>query len=392
MPSMHGESAQCCLCFVGVFLFLGGVLMLATGISLILNYGVSRDILLPTVQSEEDKRIVGIALTCFGAVCMAISILVSIIYLCSKTKSNSRVAPDNISQAPSTNRKVSTPDPSRLPSASKAKPQHVTNVPGSATISQRTKTKKKKRHLRTRGNFVGKLAGIQEADSVSRKAVEGSTNDPDEYSVSNERSRSGSVSSAMTADDGKPRKDYLPNLHNRSSMQSRQSLDSASTFDDSFYSQMFEKTLPASKVTDKALRTNNFNQSNHGAHGVQTRQGTNTASFQNEAFEDDTTATNGNTLSANKLMINQGHLGIVTSPLEQYVTVTSSVGDMGESHSRNNLNDSWAPLTKIPYLGNNENEASVTEDSVNRLTIPSWGQEDSGFQVQTPHSDTLSLI
>ncbi|KAK3091971.1 hypothetical protein FSP39_024094 [Pinctada imbricata] len=78
MPRMQSSSTQCCLCVVGVFIFLAGIIMVATGVCLILNYGYFDESLLPPeLQSDDGKRTVGIILTVSGFVCIFVSVLVS---------------------------------------------------------------------------------------------------------------------------------------------------------------------------------------------------------------------------------------------------------------------------------------------------------------------------
>lgn len=87
MPRMHSSSAQCCLCVVGVFLFLFGIIMLSMGVCLLLNYGLFDSKILPEeLRSDDGKRIIGIIFICAGIVSALISILVSTFYLCSRSK------------------------------------------------------------------------------------------------------------------------------------------------------------------------------------------------------------------------------------------------------------------------------------------------------------------
>ena len=85
MPRMQSSATQCCLCVVGVFMFLMGIIMVATGVCLILNYGYfDENLFPPELRNDDGKRTVGIILTVSGFLCVFISVLVSSIYLCSR--------------------------------------------------------------------------------------------------------------------------------------------------------------------------------------------------------------------------------------------------------------------------------------------------------------------
>ncbi|XP_062579968.1 uncharacterized protein LOC134241965 isoform X2 [Saccostrea cucullata] len=185
MPRMHSSSTQCCLCVVGVFMFLMGVIMLSTGVCLILNYGYFDNALFPPeLQSQEGKRTVGIILTVSGFAAVFISVLVSSIYLCSRSKTPS-VHSDELNTIPSSGRKSSAgsrnkvastdaaaavkqkPASNAAPAASKpqnkSKDMHSTAVPR----ARHPRKRKKQRILQK-----SKLEGIQEADAISRKFSE----------------------------------------------------------------------------------------------------------------------------------------------------------------------------------------------------------------------------
>ncbi|XP_061182212.1 uncharacterized protein LOC133190543 isoform X2 [Saccostrea echinata] len=185
MPRMHSSSTQCCLCVVGVFMFLMGVIMLSTGVCLILNYGYFDNALFPPeLQSQEGKRTVGIILTVSGFAAVFISVLVSSIYLCSRSKTPS-VHSDELNNIPSSGRKSSAgsrnkvastdaaapvkqkPSSNAAPAASKpqnkGKDMHSTAVPR----ARHPRKRKKQRILQK-----SKLEGIQEADAISRKFSE----------------------------------------------------------------------------------------------------------------------------------------------------------------------------------------------------------------------------
>ncbi|XP_071131701.1 serine-rich adhesin for platelets-like isoform X2 [Mytilus edulis] len=96
MPRMQSSSSQCCLCSIGVFMFLFGIIMIATGASLILNYGiVNDDLLLPELRNDEGKKIVGIVLICVGLVFGIVSVSVSAYYFCAPEK-HPTIKPDDI--------------------------------------------------------------------------------------------------------------------------------------------------------------------------------------------------------------------------------------------------------------------------------------------------------
>lgn len=183
---------QCCMCVVGVFMFLGGVIMLATGISLILNYGVFDITLLPPdLNNEEGKKTVGIILTVCGLLAIIVSVIVSVLYLCNKTKPS--VNPDDLSRIPgsSGNNTPDRPDLARVRgdrrSSNPSKPNYAANggsraqplnkhIPGSAEVKLPRSTRKgrhRKIHRQHR-----RLEEIKE-DAVSRKTVDAALVDRD---------------------------------------------------------------------------------------------------------------------------------------------------------------------------------------------------------------------
>ena len=98
MPRMQSSSSQCCLCSIGVFMFLFGIIMIATGSSLCLNYNILDDeLLLPELRNDEGKQIVGIILICVGIVFAIVSVSVSAYYLCIHAyKRPSNITPDDM--------------------------------------------------------------------------------------------------------------------------------------------------------------------------------------------------------------------------------------------------------------------------------------------------------
>lgn len=209
---MKGQSAQCCMCITGVFMFLGGVIMLAIGITLILNYGfIDESLLPPDLQNEEGKRTVGIILTCCGILAIGISVIVSVIYFCAQNKSPA-INPDDLTRIPATARN-GTPDssgrrshdrqlqngvkvnpvPNGATGSRSAPPKHI---PGSAEVKLPRQYKKTRHRKNTR--HVRRLEEIKEQDAISRKTV------GDEYvneGYENETARSDSFCSEMTLDD-----------------------------------------------------------------------------------------------------------------------------------------------------------------------------------------------
>ncbi|XP_065921720.1 uncharacterized protein [Magallana gigas] len=200
MPRMHSSSTQCCLCVVGVFMFLMGIIMVSTGVCLILNYGYFDNALFPPeLQSQEGKRTVGIILTVSGFAAVFISVLVSSIYLCSRSKTPS-VHSDELNNIPNSGRKSSAGSRNKVASSdantstgkhkqsshstksqNKSKDMHSTAVPRA-----RHPRKRKKQRIMQRS----KLEGIQEADAISRKFSEKDINvteDVDSQKDSQER-------------------------------------------------------------------------------------------------------------------------------------------------------------------------------------------------------------
>lgn len=206
MPRMKGAAVQCCMCITGVFMFLGGVVMLATGITLILNYGFfDEELLPPDLQNEEGKRTVGIILTCCGVLAIVISVIVSVLYFCSQSKSPT-INPDDLHRIPASGRN-STPDSQsrrKVSTGTKINPmpngtartQHTKPTPGSAEVKLPRAYKKARHRQKTR--HVRRLEEIKEQDAISRKTVDGALiNDAFE----DDTPRSGSFSSEMTLDD-----------------------------------------------------------------------------------------------------------------------------------------------------------------------------------------------
>ncbi|XP_048761277.1 uncharacterized protein LOC125670243 isoform X2 [Ostrea edulis] len=189
MPRMHSSSTQCCLCVVGVFMFLMGIIMVSTGVCLILNYGYFDNALFPPeLQSQEGKRTVGIILTVSGFAAVFISVLVSSIYLCSRSKTPS-VHSNELNTIPNSGRKSSAGSRNKVAASnvvttagksktssnsvtskshqSKGKDMHSTAVP-----RPRHPRKRKKQRILQKS----KLEGIQEADAISRKFSEKDVN------------------------------------------------------------------------------------------------------------------------------------------------------------------------------------------------------------------------
>lgn len=198
-------------------MFLGGVIMTATGITLVLNYGVlDIELLPPDLDNEEGKRTVGIILTTCGLLAILVSVIVSILYLCTKTKPS--INPDDISRIPSSARN-NTPDrhdhrvrnqhgndrtDRRSISSISAKVNASRPAPAAKTSKEiysaevkhraphRPRGQRKKHHrLRNR------LDQIKE-DAVSRKTVEGTIIEDGD---AEDTPRSGSVSSHTTVDE-----------------------------------------------------------------------------------------------------------------------------------------------------------------------------------------------
>lgn len=212
MPRMKGAAVQCCMCITGVFMFLGGVVMLATGITLILNYGFfDEDLLPPDLQNEKGKKTVGIILTCCGVFAIVVSVIVSVLYFCAQSKSPT-INPHDLHRIPNTARN-NTPDSlsrrsdrtdRRISTGTKINPvpngtartHHVKQIPGSAEVKL-PRAYKKGRH-RKNARHVRRLEEIKEQDAISRKTVDGALINE---GFENDTPRSGSFSSEMTLDD-----------------------------------------------------------------------------------------------------------------------------------------------------------------------------------------------
>ncbi|XP_045213430.2 uncharacterized protein LOC123564138 isoform X2 [Mercenaria mercenaria] len=225
MPRMKGAAVQCCMCITGVFMFLGGVIMLATGITLILNYGFfDENLLPPDLQNEEGKRTVGIILTCCGALAIVISVIVSVLYFCAQSKSTA-INPSELSRIPASARNA-TPDSlsrsrgdkrsqtgakvNHVPNGA-ARTQHVKQIPGSTEVKL-PRAYKKGRHRKNQ-RHVRRLEEIKEQDAISRKTVDGALINE---GYENDTPRSGSFSSEMTLDDqNRPPKVILDDYDNR---------------------------------------------------------------------------------------------------------------------------------------------------------------------------------
>ncbi|KAJ8318780.1 hypothetical protein KUTeg_003871 [Tegillarca granosa] len=167
MPRMQSSSGHCCLCVVGVFMFLAGVIMIATGVCLILNYGVfDVNLLPPELRSDDGKRTVGIILTTIGFVAILVSVLVSVFFLCFQEKSS--VSPNQLSSIPDSERK-----PSREKHQTDLK-KHAPSTMHSNLVPQsaRKRHKKGKHARRNLMSQVDKLEGIKETDAISRKQSE----------------------------------------------------------------------------------------------------------------------------------------------------------------------------------------------------------------------------
>lgn len=213
MPRMQSSSSHCCLCSIGVFMFLGGIMMIATGASLILNYGiVNDDLLLPELRNDEGKKIVGIILICVGLVFSIVSVSVSVYYLIiipNKTPTN--VKPDDIksiASGSSQSRASLNPNTSlQRPGSNqssrsngqgarrKISPVETPNRPADKPVgnqfsqtmpmpSQRSKHKHKKKKKQRQLINKTQLEDIKELDTISRKTMEM------DYNVETPRSQS----------------------------------------------------------------------------------------------------------------------------------------------------------------------------------------------------------
>lgn len=208
MPRMKGAAVQCCMCITGVFMFLGGVIMLATGITLILNYGFfDENLLPPDLQNEEGKRTVGIILTCCGVLAILISVIVSVLYFCAQSKSTA-INPDDLTRIPASARNATPDSLNRSRTDRRTQPTNkistVSNgavrksIPGSAEVKL-PRGYKKSRHRKGHPRPVRRLEEIKEQDAISRKTVEGAF--INEGYNEEDTPRSGSFSSEMTLDD-----------------------------------------------------------------------------------------------------------------------------------------------------------------------------------------------
>ncbi|XP_021363423.1 uncharacterized protein LOC110456785 isoform X3 [Mizuhopecten yessoensis] len=176
MPRMRSSSGHCCLCVVGVFMFLAGIIMISIGVCLILNYGLFDSALLPPeLQNDEGKKIIGIVLTVSGFLAAMISISVSSYYLCLQGKTPS-VQPHQLSSLPNSSRSASKGPhkarngvsvKSRAPGADTNKVASMHSNPMPVNNRMRKKMKRSKLGLKNKP----RLAGIQE-DSLSRKQSE----------------------------------------------------------------------------------------------------------------------------------------------------------------------------------------------------------------------------
>ncbi|XP_052790344.1 uncharacterized protein LOC128224514 isoform X1 [Mya arenaria] len=216
---MKGAAVQCCMCVVGVFMFLGGIIMTATGITLILNYGLlDIELLPPDLDNEEGKRTVGIILTTCGLLAVLVSVIVSILYLCNKTKPS--VNPDDMSRIPSSarNNTPDRPDYQRRHDrgndrfdrrsissisakvgnghSSAATSRNPSKEIYSAEVQHRTPRTRAHRAKKHQARHKHRLDQIKE-DAISRKTVDGAIEE-NEYM---ETTRSGSFSSEMTLED-----------------------------------------------------------------------------------------------------------------------------------------------------------------------------------------------
>lgn len=211
--------------------------MLATGITLLLNYNVFDVNLLPPLQNtDQGKKTAAIILTCFGLVGILISVIVSLLFLCNKSKAPA-IVPKELSQLPPTARgatpvKLIHSDRSELSDrkhSSGIKPHNnsnvttrpklgnVKNIPGSAEVKlpRVTKTPRHRNHHYVRR--VQRLEGIKEHDAISRKTI-------DDVKAANDCRDTESLSSEMTIDDQQkiPRivTDHYDDLIRRSSLDS----------------------------------------------------------------------------------------------------------------------------------------------------------------------------
>lgn len=222
MPKMQGAAVQCCMCITGVFMFLGGLIMLATGICLILNYGVfDVNLLPPDLQNEEGKKTIGIILTVCGLVAVTISVIVSALYLCTKNKS-ATIDPDSLMRIPNSARN-GTPDKHdgtgrngerRRSSSSNNKTHPALNgahrpnahaqpvqksIPGSTEVRHPKRYGQKKKGRKYPRPTARRLEEIKEQDAISRKTVEGAVlQEEEDY---NDTPRSGSICSELTLED-----------------------------------------------------------------------------------------------------------------------------------------------------------------------------------------------
>ncbi|XP_060071707.1 uncharacterized protein LOC132551570 [Ylistrum balloti] len=176
MPRMRSSSGHCCLCVVGVFMFLAGIIMVSIGVCLILNYGLFDSALLPPeLQNDEGKKIIGIVLLVSGLLAAIISISVSSFYLCTQNKTPA-VEPQQLSALPNSSRSNSkgshfprngVMEKSRAPGAETNKVSSMHSNPMPVNHRMRKKMKRNKLGLKNKT----RLEGIQE-DSLSRKHSE----------------------------------------------------------------------------------------------------------------------------------------------------------------------------------------------------------------------------
>lgn len=212
MSRMQGAQVQCCMCITGVFMFLGGVVMLATGITLLINYNIFEVHLLPPLQNtDQGKKTAGIILTCFGLIGILISVLVSLLFHCNRSKT-SAIDARELSQLPPTEHDAASvkgrpsdksevsdrkrSNGAKLPHsknvASRPKQSNVKSIPGS-TEMRLPRTNKTTKHRNHYGQRVGRLAEIKEQEVISRKTVDGAI-------TANECNDNESVSSEMMID------------------------------------------------------------------------------------------------------------------------------------------------------------------------------------------------
>lgn len=225
-------------------MFLGGIIMIATGASLCMNYSILDDtLLIPELRNNEGKKIVGIILICIGLLFAVVSVSVSAYYLCVHGNKNTTVIkPDDIkslsngssSSAQSTRRsssqrpgsetsaksgsstgrtnghgarrKISPSDtavkrPNEKPSGS----QFSQSIPN---IHHRSKHKQKSTKLKNK-RLVTKtqLEDIKELDTISRKTVE--VDHTLDNQIDTPRSQSSDLTSLDTSETSQVPKFYI---------------------------------------------------------------------------------------------------------------------------------------------------------------------------------------